>query len=206
MISLDEILDTFDEAMKWTGTASRQEIHRLGIWHQTFGCWVLHRSRLGDFLLLQRRHKLKETQPNKLDISCAGHLSAGELPSDGIREMREELGIEVNFEHLRQVGVYRYSDVGNGLRDNEFCHIFILEVEDQPLVTYNPSRDEIRGLYLVSVSDLQSLCRQAVGCIPLTGIEIDNYGRKLKNTLTVTMTDMVNSNVSYYELLFSTIS
>lgn len=200
---LDEIFDTFDEDMKWIGTATRQEVHRSGMWHQTFHCWVLHRSINGDFLVLQRRHHSKDTHPNKLDISCAGHLEAGESPSDGVREIREELGIEVDFEQLHKAGVFKYSDTSNGVKDNEFCHVFVLVQDNQPLTNYSPALDEISGLYLASVSDMQNLCRKRVDSISIKGIEIDSNGRKCENTLTITLKDMITYNIPYYELLFS---
>jgi len=107
---VEEIFDIFTEDMRLMGSATRQEVHRLGYWHQTFHCWVLYKSQDGDLILLQRRHETKDTHPGKLDISCSGHLETGESPSDGIRELREELGIQVEPGKLRKVGVFKYSD------------------------------------------------------------------------------------------------
>ncbi|WNQ12825.1 NUDIX domain-containing protein [Paenibacillus aurantius] len=48
-------------------------------------------------LLLQRRHPGKDTYPGLFDITAAGHLEAGENVSDGIRELKEELGTDLFF-------------------------------------------------------------------------------------------------------------
>lgn len=200
---MDEIFDTYDEDMKWTGTATRQEVHRSGMWHQTFHCWVLHRDGDGDFLVLQRRHRLKDIHPNKLDISCAGHLEAGEKPWDGIRELKEELGIEIEFEQLRKLGVYKHSDTSNGLKDNEFCHVFVLVQEGKKLDNYIPAVDELSGLYLARVNDLQNLCQRNVDSVTIDGFEIDSDGHKHEHTLTITLGDMVKYDISYYGLLFA---
>lgn len=200
---MDEIFDTFDETMKWTGTATRQEAHRSGMWHQTFHCWVLHRGTEGDFLVLQRRHHSKDTHPNKLDISCAGHLEVGERPSDGIRELSEELGVKVGFEQLHKVGIYKYSDTSNGVKDNEFCHVFVLVQEDIKLANYRPALGELSGLYFARVSDMQNLCRGNVVSISITGFEMDNNGQKLENVLSITLGDIIEYDISYYEKLFA---
>ncbi|OAG93241.1 hypothetical protein AYW79_11705 [Ferroacidibacillus organovorans] len=126
MTILAEVFDTFDKDMNWTGTATRKEVHRFGFWHQTFHCWILHRDLNDDFLVLQRRHPSKDIHPNKLDVSCAGHLEAHECPLDGVRELREELGIGIADINLRKIGIYRHSDRSNGIADNEFCHIFFV--------------------------------------------------------------------------------
>lgn len=203
---MDELLDTFDENMKWTGTATRTEVHRLGLWHQTFHCWVLHRDMSGDSLVLQRRHATKDTHPNKLDVSCAGHLSAGEDPSDGVRELREELGVDVDFDKLRKAGVYTYSSVVGGMKDNEFCHVFVLIQETQPLASYKPAVGEVSGLYLVRVSDLRNLCRKTVNQVPIEGFEIDDHGRRRESGIIIGLTDMIEYEDSYYNLLLSKLS
>lgn len=203
VIILDEVFDTFDEDMQWTGTATRQEVHRLGIWHQTFHCWVSHRDIHGDYLVLQRRHPSKDTYPNKLDISCAGHLEAGESPSDGVRELREELGVEVDFDRLHKVGVFRYSDTSNGVKDNEFCHVFVMVQEDKTLTNYSPALGELSGLYLIRVSDMRNLCRRVSERILIEGFEMDDSGRQFENTLTITLSDMIEYDISYYEMLFA---
>ncbi|MDF2939105.1 MAG: hypothetical protein K0Q90_4478, partial [Paenibacillaceae bacterium] len=96
----DENFDIFDEHMNHIGTASRQEAHAQGLWHRTFHCWVLRKGSAGWEILLQLRHKDKDTFPGLLDVSSAGHLLAGELVEDGVRELEEELGIGVPYPEL----------------------------------------------------------------------------------------------------------
>jgi isopentenyldiphosphate isomerase len=200
---LNEVFDTFDENMNRTGVATRQEVHRLGLWHRTFHCWVLHRDRNGDALVLQLRHPSKDTHPNKLDISCAGHLEVGESPADGIRELREELGIEVEFESLFKLGVYKYSDASGGVHDNEFCHVFALIQQDKELVTYDPALGEVSGLYLANVNDMQSLCRSDTDQIDIRGFALADNGKRFEQVRTIRLSDLVRYDASYYEMLFT---
>ncbi|MDC3417918.1 hypothetical protein [Aquibacillus salsiterrae] len=36
-----EQLDIFDHNKKHIGKANREDAHRLGLWHQTFQCWIV---------------------------------------------------------------------------------------------------------------------------------------------------------------------
>lgn len=164
---------------------------------------MLHRDTAEDYLVLQRRHHSKDTHTNKLDISCAGHLEAGENPADGIRELKEELGIEVEFGQLRKVGVYKYSDTSSGVKDNEFCHVFVFVQEGTNLDKYTPAVGELSGLYLTRVNDMQDLCQRNVDSITIAGFQMNSDGHQFENTLTITLDDMVKYDISYYELLFA---
>lgn len=199
----EEVLDIFDAEMNWIGTATRPEVHRAGLWHQTFHCWVVHQTPDGDFLVLQRRHSSKDTHPNKLDISAAGHLEVGERPPDGVRELREELGIAVAIEQLYPVGMFRYADRTHGVQDNEFCHVFVLvRGGDDTLDQYQPAVGEISGLYAVGVTELQRLCYGQIPTVVVHGFEMDNQGRKRAATVAITLNDLVPYARSYYEMVF----
>lgn len=70
----------------------RRLVHADGDWHASVHIWLLH---AGDGrVLVQKRAACKDSFPNCWDVSCAGHISAGESVSAGaIAELAEELGI-----------------------------------------------------------------------------------------------------------------
>jgi len=71
-----EYFDLLDEKGNKTGkTKLRSEVHRDGDWHKAVHIWIINEQ--GD-ILLQRRSPNKDSDPNKLDISCAGHLTTGD--------------------------------------------------------------------------------------------------------------------------------
>ena len=75
---IDELFDIYDEDMNHIGIKPRNEVHRDGDWHQVFHCWVIGIDPDGlTFMVLQKRAPNKKIFPNMLDISAAGHLSAG---------------------------------------------------------------------------------------------------------------------------------
>ncbi|MEK4700857.1 hypothetical protein MKX47_14755 [Solibacillus sp. FSL R7-0668] len=56
------------------------------------------------------RSKLKKDYPNQFDITAAGYLLATETVLDGVRELYEELGINIAFEELKALGCHSLYD------------------------------------------------------------------------------------------------
>ena len=149
---MSERFDIYDEALNHIGVKQRDLVHRDGDWHQVFHCWVIGRGANDDpYLILQKRRDYLD-YPNKIDISAAGHLAAGETVRDGLRELEEELGLRVAFEDLiplgRRVGISRIGD----FVDCQICHVFFYEC-DRPLTDYNYRREEIAGLLKLRIDE-----------------------------------------------------
>ncbi len=127
MPHITETLDYLNDNRQIIGKASREEIHQKGLWHQTFHCWIIGFENEQPYLLFQRRSLHKENHPGLYDISAAGHLLTGESPQDGLRELKEELGISVEWEELISLGTKVDVSEVNGQLNREFCHTFFLE-------------------------------------------------------------------------------
>ncbi|MFE4712635.1 NUDIX domain-containing protein [Paenibacillus sp. NPDC056722] len=112
-----EILKIFDDNRNTIGVSTREEVHRLGLWHETFHCWFISREGNKDYIYLQLRSDQKKDYPNLLDITAAGHLLAHETVLDGIREVHEEIGIEVTIDELESLGVRFYTTRRRGSWD-----------------------------------------------------------------------------------------
>lgn len=116
-----ERLDVLDELGRRTGRSEdRTVVHREGLWHASFHCWLL----LGDELVLQVRAASRPSWPGKLDATVGGHLLAGEHRLDGLREIEEEIGLVVTAEQLRHLGRVRI--VNEGGRNREHCEVHLL--------------------------------------------------------------------------------
>ena len=114
----DEI-DIFNANLEKLGQMDRRQAHYEGQWHRTFHCW-LYRASPAPQILLQMRAPRMKNFPEKLDVSAAGHLEVGEDPIDGLREIREELGIEVKQEALLYLGErVEVADQDNGQKNRE---------------------------------------------------------------------------------------
>ena len=150
---MTELFDIYDEDLKHIGVKPRAAAHREGDWHQVFHCWVIGRDQNGEtFVILQKRSADKDMWPNKLDISAAGHLAAGETVRDGIRELEEELGLRVDYDDLipvgRRVGIKKYKN----LVDRQICNVFLYECSDS-LAAYSYQKEEILGLVKLPIED-----------------------------------------------------
>lgn len=201
----EEMFDIYDEKMNWLGKAPRSEVHAKGLWHATFQCWIVSLADEEPALLLQLRHPDKDLFPNLLDISCAGHLSAGETVEDGARELKEELGLTVDFNELLPCGLFAEEDLmSDHLIDREFCHVFIYRC-DQSLDKYVLQADEVTGLFKVSAAGLERLVHGEIGQLAAEGYQTGQNGQLEKKSLLVTMKDLVPHPAAYYDLIFQTI-
>ncbi|MBQ8043004.1 MAG: NUDIX domain-containing protein [Clostridia bacterium] len=143
-----EYFDILDENGNKTGkTKLRSEVHRDGDWHKAVHIWILNNN--GD-VLLQRRCATKDSNPNMLDISSAGHLSAGDDSLNGaIRELKEELNLHVKPEELQFVKTLkRSSKHAATFINNEFDDLYIL-ITDKEVSDMKYQEEEISEIFFV---------------------------------------------------------
>jgi len=62
-----EFIDTYDVNMAMTGVYDRTAVHRLGLWHKTFHCWLVTKQGINNepSLLFQKRNFQKMVEPGK---------------------------------------------------------------------------------------------------------------------------------------------
>jgi isopentenyldiphosphate isomerase len=134
-------------------------VHRDGVWHRSFHCWVVRAAPRGPALLLQRRASTKQTWPGAWDVSAAGHYRSDEGLAGGLREIAEELGLTVVAGEL--VALERHREVlryASGLRDREYQDVYLVR-RDEPLSAYRPDPREVTGLVVLSAPSLVALAR-----------------------------------------------
>ena len=125
----EEYFDVLDENGNKTGkTKLRSEVHRDGDWHKSVHIWILNDK--GD-VLLQRRCPTKDSNPNMLDISCAGHLTTGDDSLTGaVRELKEELDFDVEPEDLQFIKTFKVSKrYAPTFFNQEFQDMYILRTD-----------------------------------------------------------------------------
>jgi isopentenyldiphosphate isomerase len=196
-----EYFDIYNEHMEHIGSKPRSEVHKKGYWHKSFQCWFICKEGSEEYILFQKRHANKDTYPNLLDITAAGHLSAGETVKDAARELKEELGVAIDFKELTSVGVIREEKVEDSFIDREFGNVFIYNCSI-PMEEFVLQADEVVGMYKASLNEVRSLFEGKLGYIYVEGYNINELGEKEAITLKVSVQDFVPHDLSYYKKIF----
>src|ERR671913_1532764 len=157
---MDEKVDILDSRGEKTGeVAWKSEAHRLGLWHRCFHCWIFssRTSSKEPHLFVQRRTAGKEIWPNKLDVTAAGHIGAGEeVLEGGLREVEEELGLRVEPGELVSLGTRRSElEIPAGL-DREFQEVFLLVRTLSPK-DLRLQEEEVAAVARLRLDDLETL-------------------------------------------------
>lgn len=194
----DEMLKVFDQNRQEVGIASRDEVHKLGLWHETFHCWFIQTSEESDYIYLQLRSNHKKDYPGLLDITSAGHLLFTETVEDGVREVEEELGIEVSFDELTLLDVIASSITVGELNDNEFAHVFIYE-SSVKMEDFQLQEAEVAGIVRTAFKQFAALWMEEVTHIEVEGFQIDEDGNREAIQMVVSKEHFVPSGSSYYQ-------
>ena len=121
-----ERVKVFDSFYKQTGEEDIDVVHQNGLWHETFHCWICSKKDNDIFVYLQKRAATKKSHPSKIDVVVAGHLRNHENKYNGVREIKEEIGIDVKPEELLYLGKRIEVFESNNYFDHEFQHVFLL--------------------------------------------------------------------------------
>lgn len=193
-----EYLKIFDEQYQEIGIATRDEAHHKGYWHEVFHCWLLSQEGETDYLILQIRSAQKKDYPNLLDITAAGHLLADETIEDGVREVEEELGINVSIKQLTSVGMLHYAIETEKMKDREHAHVF-LHSGVFHLEQFSLQEEEVAGLVKVKWGDFCQLWAGELDSIPIIEQTIIKPLQKGQLKATVTKEHFVPHPPSFYQ-------
>lgn len=133
---------------------SKEEIHKKGLWHRSAHVWFVNSN---DEILLQRRARGIVSHPDKYDISSAGHLSAGDTAVSGaLREIREELGIDVTESELIKLGEVKQECTQNGgvYINKEYNDVFVVR-KDISVEDFIIQPSEVDHVRYVSADELK---------------------------------------------------
>ena len=196
----EEKLKVFDENRTPIGIATRSEIHKKGLWHETFHCWIVSEQESQSHLYLQIRSPLKKDYPNLLDITAAGHLLAHEEAIDGVREMEEEIGIFVELDELIYLGVFQYEMNNGNLVDKEFAHTYLYK-RNIKLKEFQLQEEEVAGIVTTRLEDFYALWQGTRQLIEVNGFEVSESGDRVKIHRMVGRESFAPHPISYYNRL-----
>lgn len=198
----DEEIDIYDEALNPKGTALKSVAHQTGLWHKSIHCWIVKCEEDDGSVLFQKRSAEKDLFPDALDISAAGHYQTGEQVADGVREIMEELGLQVRFEQLVPLGIKFDLGLFNDIINHEFCETFLLR-EDKPISDYELDLEEVEGLVEINISDGLKLFSGEASQVEARGVEYDRAQAQWRNiTKIVTQQSFIPRIDPYYYKIF----
>lgn len=187
---MSELFDIYDETLTHIGIKPREAVHRDGDWHQVFHCWVIGRDPDGAAFVVLQKRALDRDYAGKIDISAAGHLEAGESVSDGVREIEEELGLNVAFEDLTALGIRIGATKIGDFIDRQFCHVFFYEC-NQPLENYCFQNEEILGLVTLPIAAGLRLFTGEAAAVTVKAVGLGS------DTIDLTRDDFIHSLDNY---------
>jgi len=148
MIQNTDYVILVNEKDEVLGTADKMQVHVDGILHRAFSIFILNNK--GE-LLLQQRAEDKYHSGGLWTNTCCSHPRPGEATIDAAhRRLQEEMGFDCDLQPLFQM---RYkSDVGNGLTEHEFDHIFLGKY-DGPVIV---NAAEVKAYSFMSLDEIES--------------------------------------------------
>lgn len=140
-----EYFDVLNENGEFTGKVeTREKCHENGLWHRAVYGIIFNEQ--GE-VLLQKRSTTKKLWPGLWDITAGGHVLAGEFGEKAlIREVKEELGIEIKENEIRYLVGSRSSNIKGNIINNHFneCYIITKQVKIADINLQKEEVEEIR--------------------------------------------------------------
>ncbi len=95
-----EYIDIYDSKEQLLGYCEKNQAHKLGYWHKVFGCMIYNSKTNKVFFQFKNpKHNNIHDKP-LLEITAGGHLISGETLVNGVREIKEETGLDVEYNEL----------------------------------------------------------------------------------------------------------
>ncbi|MBH1939214.1 NUDIX domain-containing protein [Streptomyces sp. AV19] len=150
-------LDIYDDRYRPIGVEEKEVVHRNGLWHRTFSALAVDPARRVVWLQKKSAGRYDFDRPDHADVTVGGHYHAGESLRDGIREVREELGLEVDYADLHPLGIRQTAvTLSPTYVENEFQHWHLIPI-DLPLTDVPFGDTEVSGLVELGIDDALNL-------------------------------------------------
>ena len=183
------------------GVKSREAVHRDGDWHETFQCWFIEQMENTYYIYVQKRSVNKKDYPSMYDITAAGHLLVGETVEDGVREIKEELGIDVSLDELTFLQAIPNTITLPDLVDNEISLVYLYEVKKP--IRFSFLDEEVEAVMRVKLRDFEKLVYGEVDHVLCRkhedGVINDCY-------ITISMSQMVPHEMNYFKKVMNKIN
>lgn len=150
-----EYLDILDENGNKTGEKdTRENIHKLGLLHSEVAAFIYTDT---GKVILQKRKSNKATYAGVWSVT-GGHVLAGENNEEAIiREIKEELNLNIEKEKVIFVITYKSKKVKDDVINNKFFSIYNVEISENQFETIEIQKEELEDIKLFSIEEIESI-------------------------------------------------
>ena len=150
-----EYLDILDERGNKTGEKdTRENIHKLGLLHSEVAAFIYTDT---GKVLLQKRKSNKATYAGAWSVT-GGHVLAGENNEDAIiREIKEELNLNIEKEKVIFVTTYKSKKVKDDVINNKFFSIYNVEISEEQFCKIKIQKEELEDVKLFSIEEIENI-------------------------------------------------
>ena len=150
-----EYLDILDENGNKTGEKdTRENIHKLGLLHSEVAAFIYTDT---GKVILQKRKSNKATYAGVWSVT-GGHVLAGENNEEAIiREIKEELNLNIEKEKVIFVTTYKSKKVKDDVTNNKFFSIYNVEISENQFETIEIQKEELEDIKLFSIEEIESI-------------------------------------------------
>ena len=145
---MDEVVEILTEDGKQTGERINKTIaHKEGVCHGISAIALIDKD---GKLLIQKRSANKKNEPNKWDLSSAGHIDVDETPEQAaVRELFEETGINIEIEELKLIDTYvNKVKLDNNTFISHYTYLFLVQ-KDIDIKTLQMQESEVSEVKFV---------------------------------------------------------
>lgn len=157
----NEFIDIYDSNENLLGYCEKSKAHQLGYWHKVFGCLIYNSKKNKVFMQLKNPNHNKVNIRELLEITAGGHLISGETLNNGVREIKEETGFDVNYEDLTFLQKRKCNKtVSKDYKVKEFQYFYGLDLNVRVKDFKNFDTDEILDFVELDIHDLINLLKK----------------------------------------------
>ena len=156
-----------ENGLKINEIRTYNETHDLGLWHNSIEVVVVNNK---NEILVQQRQSNKDFYPDLWDYSICGHVKSGEMPIEAtIREIKEEVGLNVSEKDLKFLFSFRQQVIGRSKIESLFVDVFIVKKRfDESEIMLQES--EVQAYKLLKLEEIKEMMdNDLVVCGPEAG-------------------------------------
>ena len=200
-----ELLTIYDRFGASIGVATREEVHKKGYWHKTFQCYVTGIENDAEYMYIQLRSQGKKDFANLYDITAAGHILSNEAVEEGVREVNEELGLNVSSDELLSLGIIPNIIVTENIKDYELSHVFLYEMKE-PMESFILQQEEVSGMVKTPLNEFIAFFSGKSENLRIEGYKLGSGGNKTWFTDIIDKNQFVPHSQDYFESVAEAIS